>query len=81
MKSVLHLLDELPLIYLLIPALLLGMAPWPVQPEPHLLEKLHMLVAGALTRPIDTFDLLMHAAPAMLVVIKVGRDLWLRSRA
>jgi ABC-type uncharacterized transport system permease subunit len=71
--------DQLPLIYLLIPAVLLGIAPWPSQPEPHLSEKLHMLFAGALTRPIDIFDLFLHATPLVLVGLKIGRTLWLRS--
>ena len=71
--------DQLPLIYLLIPAVLLGIAPWPSQPEPHLSEKLQMLLAGALTRPIDIFDLFLHATPLVLVGLKIGRTLWLRS--
>jgi hypothetical protein len=74
MRRLLHWLDELPLIYLLLPALFLGVAPWPAQPEPHLTEKLRMLAAGTLTRPIDIFDLLMHATPLLLLLIKVGRD-------
>jgi hypothetical protein len=73
------LFDQLPLIYLLIPALMLGIAPWPSQPEPHLLEKPRMLFAGSLVRPIDVFDLFLHATPVMLVGLKIGRILWLRS--
>ncbi|MGB0772887.1 MAG: hypothetical protein ACPGQK_10965, partial [Paracoccaceae bacterium] len=54
----------------------LGLAPF--TPEPHLLEKLRMLVQGNLTRAIDWFDLVMHGTPWVLVVLKIwgtfGRD-------
>ena len=42
-------------------------------PEPHLWEKLKMLAEGTLSRPIDIFDLLMHALPWVLLVAKLGR--------
>jgi hypothetical protein len=32
-----------------------------------------MLTAGTLTRPIDVFDLLFHAAPWMLCIAKLIR--------
>lgn len=54
-------------------ALLLGLAPF--LPEPHLWEKLKMLAAGTLSRPIDVFDLLMHAAPVVLLLAKAVRVL------
>lgn len=57
---------------LLLPvALLLGLAPF--TPEPHLWEKLKMLEAGTLVKPIDIFDLIMHAAPLLLVAAKLAR--------
>ena len=65
------LLDSLPLNLLVIAALALGLAPF--FPEPHLWEKLKMLVAGTLTRPVDIFDLLMHAAPVVLLIAKLAR--------
>jgi hypothetical protein len=52
-------------------AILLGLAPF--VPEPHLWEKLKMLAAGTLQRPIDIFDLLMHGLPVVLLVIKLIR--------
>ena len=52
-------------------ALLLGLAP--LLPEPHLWEKLKMLVSGELTRPLDIFDLLMHGGPTVLLGFKVHR--------
>ena len=79
MRRLVRWFDQLPLIYLLIPALMLGIAPWPSQPQPHLLEKLQMLFAGSLARPIDIFDLFLHATPVLLVGLKIGRTLWLRS--
>lgn len=64
-------LDQIPLNMLIIAALLLGLAPF--VPEPHLVEKLRMLAQGTLTKPIDIFDLLMHAAPIVLLVLKLIR--------
>ncbi len=61
-------LDRLPWSTLMLAALLLGLAPF--VPEPHLWEKLKMLAAGELKRPIDIFDLLMHGAPALLLLAK-----------
>ena len=52
-------------------ALTLGLAPF--LPEPHIWEKLKMLAAGTLTRPIDIFDLLLHAAPWLVVIAKLVR--------
>jgi hypothetical protein len=64
-------LDNLPLLPLVIAALTLGLAPF--FPEPHIWEKLKMLVAGDLARPIDIFDLLLHAAPWALLAAKLVR--------
>lgn len=60
---------------LIIFAVLLGMAPFPMQPEPHLIEKLRMLVQGNLSKPIDIFDLFLHAAPLIVIAIK-GYRVW-----
>ncbi|EGV50597.1 hypothetical protein [Candidatus Endoriftia persephone] len=64
-------LDQLPLGTLAIGCLLLGFAPF--FPEPHIWEKLKMLRAGTLTRAIDIFDLLFHAAPFLLLLLKLVR--------
>ena len=64
-------LDRLPLVVLIILALTLGLAPF--VPEPHLWEKLKMLAAGTLSRPLDIFDLLWHAAPWLLLAAKLVR--------
>jgi len=71
-----HLLDQLPLSFLVIAALTLGLAPF--FPEPHLWEKLKLLSAGNLRAPIDIFDLLMHAAPFALLLAKLIRMALLR---
>lgn len=64
-------IDRLPWALLLPIAVWLGIAP--VTPEPHLVEKLRLLSQGALVRPIDIFDLLMHSAPLVLVALKAWR--------
>ena len=64
-------LDRIPLVVLVIAALTLGLAPF--VPEPHLWEKLKMLAAGTLTRPLDIFDLLWHAGPWLLLAAKLVR--------
>ncbi|SHI44460.1 hypothetical protein SAMN02745165_00060 [Malonomonas rubra DSM 5091] len=60
---------SLPYSFLVPAALLLGLSPF--VPEPHLVEKVRMLMAGQLVRPIDIFDLLMHGAPVALLLLKV----------
>jgi hypothetical protein len=64
-------IDRLPLYLLAAAALTLGLAPF--VPEPHVWEKLRMLAAGDLARPIDVFDLILHAAPWILLLVKLGR--------
>jgi hypothetical protein len=63
-------LDKLPLLILVLLALTLGLAPY--LPEPHIVEKLRMLKEGTLKRPVDIFDLVMHATPWVLLVLKLG---------
>ncbi|WP_371054822.1 MULTISPECIES: RND transporter [unclassified Rhodosalinus] len=62
------LLDQVPWSVAVILALTLGLAPF--TPEPHLVEKLRMLGAGTLTRPIDILDLALHGAPWVLLMAK-----------
>jgi len=64
-------LDNISWPTLIMVALLLGLAPF--VPEPHVLEKLRMLMAGELSKPIDIFDLVMHGAPWVLVLAKLAR--------
>ncbi len=72
-------IDRQPLILFVLAALTLGLAPF--VPEPHVLEKLRMLAAGELTRPIDIFDLLMHGAPWLLLLLKLYRQTLYRGPA
>ncbi|GHC16295.1 MULTISPECIES: hypothetical protein [Gemmobacter] len=67
----LNLLDQMPLNLLILAALTLGLAPF--VPEPHIWEKLKMLASGTLAKPIDIFDLLLHAAPFILMGAKLVR--------
>lgn len=61
-------LDKLPFSLLVILCLTIGLAPFN---PPHLWEKLSMLAKGQLVRPIDWFDLLMHGAPWVLLLLKI----------
>ena len=61
-------LNKIPYSALLIAAIFLGLAPF--VPEPHVLEKMRMLMDGNLTRPIDIFDLLFHLLPLVLLVLR-----------
>ena len=47
--------------------LTLGLAPFA---PPHIFEKLQMLARGQLRRPIDWFDLLFHAVPWLIAIVK-----------
>lgn len=60
-------LAQIPLQLLAPLAILLALAPF--RPQPHLWEKLGMLAAGTLTRPIDMLDLFLHGAPLVLLVL------------
>lgn len=62
--------------YLIPIVLLLGFAPF--YPQPHIVEKIRMLIAGTLQRPIDIFDLVWHAWPFALLAYKVVRDITTR---
>ncbi len=57
---------------LIILCLTLGLAPFN---PPHVVEKLSMLLNGTLRRPLDWFDLFMHGAPWVLLVVKVIHSL------
>ena len=76
---ILKILDKLPFSTLLIVGVLLGLAP--LQPEPHLVEKLRMLAQGVLTRPIDIFDLFLHATGPLLLLAKIVRMAQLQLQA
>ncbi|MBL8615811.1 MAG: hypothetical protein JNM72_09410 [Deltaproteobacteria bacterium] len=53
----------------------MGLAPF--VPEPHLLGKLRWVAGGAVgMQPMDWFDLLMHGAPVVWLLVAVARWLW-----
>ncbi len=66
MSSFLH---QIPYSVLVPVAVLMALAPF--HPKPHLMEKVQMLLAGELTRPLDIFDLFLHAAPLVLLAAKL----------
>ncbi len=59
----------MPLSILIVLSLTLGLAPF--VPEPHVWEKLKMLASGALTDPVDIFDLLLHGTPWLLLITRL----------
>ena len=65
-----RLLDKVPTFTLVIIAGTLGLAPF--FPEPHIWEKLKLLVSGQLTRPVDIFDFLFHGLPWVLLGLKMA---------
>ena len=66
-----NLLDKIPLWLLIAAAVLMLIAP--VRPMPHVVEKLIMLKNGALTSPLDIFDLFYHLIPSILLLLKLYR--------
>ncbi len=62
-------LRQAPIVPFGIIAIMLALAPF--SPEPHLIEKLKMLGAGTLTRPLDIFDLFLHGTPLALFLVKI----------
>lgn len=62
-------LDRIPYMFIVPLAVFLALAPF--SPEPHLWEKLKMLFAGTLVRPIDIFDLFLHGVPLVILVLKM----------
>jgi hypothetical protein len=72
-------LDKIPYIVITPLAIFLALAPF--SPEPHLWEKLKMLFAGTLVRPVDIFDLCLHGIPLLILVLKLLAGSRQRSRS
>ncbi|MBT3347103.1 MAG: RND transporter [Thiotrichales bacterium] len=68
-------LDNFPLGSLTVVAVMLAIMPaiFPPHPEPHLVEKIGMLLDGTLRNPLDIFDLFLHGTPITLLFIKIVR--------
>ena len=60
-------INKIPWVIVIALCATLGLAPFN---PPHIVEKLVMLSNGELSRPIDIFDLLLHAAPFLLLILK-----------
>lgn len=73
MQTLWRFLDSIPMPVLAVAALLMALAPF--VPQPHLLEKLRMLGAGRLVKPLDIFDLFFHLIPLLLLLAKIWRQL------
>ena len=67
-------LDNIPFALLLVLSLFLGLAPF--KPEPHLVEKIRMLLHAQLVKPMDIFDLFLHGTAPLLLMVKVIRLYW-----
>jgi len=65
-------LDKISYPILIIGAVFIILSPF--KPMPHVLEKLIMLKNGALTKPIDIFDLFFHLVPTIILLLKVYRS-------
>ena len=63
-------IESIPLPFFIVFSLFLGLAPF--FPEPHLVEKIRMLVNGELIKPLDMFDLLLHGTPWVLLLVKLS---------
>lgn len=79
MQRIWNVVDNISVLFLILMAWIL-VAPWPMGPEPHLIEKYHLLMQGELTKAIDIFDVLWHGWPVIVGVLWVYR--WIgRKRA
>lgn len=68
MDSIENLLKLIPLHILILACLTIGLAPFT---PPHLYEKIMMIIKAQPLRPIDWFDLFMHATPWLLLLAKL----------
>jgi hypothetical protein len=68
-------LERMPYALLIALAVIMAIVP---PGQSHLLEKTRMLFSGTLKRPLDWFDLVLHSAPLILLVIKAAGDLMRR---
>lgn len=55
--------------------LLIGMSLFmlvaPIDPEPHLVQKLDWLLSGVAFKPVDVFDVVWHLLPSMLLLLRL----------
>jgi hypothetical protein len=65
-------LDRIPVGMLVLVAIVMALAPF--TPEPHLVEKFKMFMAGNLKKPLDIFDVFWHLSPSALLLAKLLRN-------
>ena len=63
-------LNKIPYSVLIPLAIFMLLAPF--KPMPHVMEKLIMLRQGALSKPLDIFDLFYHLAPLVILILKAS---------
>ena len=61
---------KLPWLVLILGSLTLGLAPF--TPQPHLFEKIQMLINGELSKGVDVFDLFLHGLFPLLLIVKAA---------
>ncbi len=71
-KAPMEWLDKIPTGLLIAAAILMALAPF--SPEPHLVEKYRMFMAGNLRKPLDIFDVFWHLLPSALLALKLFRS-------
>lgn len=64
-------LDKISTSMLVLAAIVMALAPF--TPEPHLVEKFRMFMAGNLRKPLDIFDVCWHLLPTALLAVKFFR--------
>jgi hypothetical protein len=69
LHSLIAWIDSLDWSIVIVLCLTLGLAPFS---PPHIVEKLQMLAKGKLVKPIDWFDMFMHGAPWVVLIIKTA---------
>lgn len=72
-SNMLKFLDNMSLFSLVFLAVILGITPYPMEAEPHSIQKITMLINGELSKPIDILDLIFHITPTILLGIKLYR--------
>lgn len=61
--------------------LTLGLAPWWINGEPHIIGKIRWVLGGAEEMVfLDYFDLALHGSPWVFLIIKAARDFMLKKK-
>ncbi len=68
-----NMIRRLPWVLVILGSLTLGLAPF--TPQPHLFEKIQMLINGDLSRSVDVFDLFLHGIFPLLLIVKAAVSL------